>query len=233
MEKVCVLTYQMVHRKTYDTIARLKAFGYSDVTVYAKPFHYQKRYVPYFDHRPNLMEDFPMQSIGYEDVVRNYGYALKKIQEYDEIEEQTGTIFLVCGAGIIPKSVLDKYRLINAHPGYIPYVRGLDALKWAFMEHHPIGVTTHLLGEYIDAGYVLERKTIAVYPGDTLHAVAYRQYELEIQMLVNAIEKCDTISFFTDGEGYPIHRRMPYQQEIQLESEFQKYKEMQRVVGEK
>lgn len=41
--------------------------------------------------------------------------------------------------------MIQKYRIINAHPGYIPVVRGLDSLKWAIVEGLPIGVTTHLL----------------------------------------------------------------------------------------
>jgi phosphoribosylglycinamide formyltransferase-1 len=35
------------------------------------------------------------------------------------------------GVGIIPQSVCCSFPVINSHPGYLPYIRGLDALKWA------------------------------------------------------------------------------------------------------
>jgi phosphoribosylglycinamide formyltransferase len=42
MKKIAVLTYPVKHRKTYDVLSILRANGYTDVKVYAVPFHYQK-----------------------------------------------------------------------------------------------------------------------------------------------------------------------------------------------
>lgn len=46
MKKIAVLTYPVKHRKTYDVLSLLKANGYTDVNVYATPFHYQKAFFP-------------------------------------------------------------------------------------------------------------------------------------------------------------------------------------------
>lgn len=223
-ERICVLTYQTMHRKTMDTLFRLKINGYMNVCVYAKPFHYTKKYTPLIAHRPAVEEFEGFNGPGYSDIINNLGYEVRNIDSYEEIDEAATTIFLVCGAGLIPEKVVNKYRIINAHPGYIPVVRGLDSLKWAIAEGSPIGVTTHILGDYVDAGDIIERRKVPIYNNDTFHTVAYRQYEMEIRMLVRAIEQVNHISFFTDGEDYPVHRRMPNAVEKSIYEEFEKYK---------
>ena len=223
-KRICVLTYQTLHRKTMDTLFRLKASGYVNVCVYAKPFYYTKKYTPLVTHRPIIEEFYNFDSPQYFDIINNLQYEIRHIDAYEEIREEADTIFLVCGAGLIPEKVVDKYCIINAHPGYIPMVRGLDALKWAIVENSPIGVTTHLLGKYVDAGDIIERRKVPIYHNDTFHTVAYRQYEMEIQMLVRAIEKKEQISFFTDGEDYPVHKRMPNEVEQKLYEKFEIYK---------
>lgn len=132
-------------------------------------------------------------------------------------------MFIVCGAGILPQEFVKKNRVINSHPGYIPIVRGLDALKWAVYNGDPIGVTTHFLGDEVDAGEIIERRIVPVYWNDTFHAVAQRQYEMEIQMLVEAIDKLDEPHKVYSGEGYVVHRRMPHSYETRLMSRFAEY----------
>lgn len=223
-KRICVLTYQTVHRKTLDTLFKLKASGYMNVCVYAKPFHYIKKYTPLIEHRPMVERLDGFEDLGYSELINNLGYEVRNIDSYEEIDEQPAIVFLVCGAGLIPTEVLNKYCIINAHPGYIPIVRGLDALKWAIVEGSPIGVTTHILGDYVDAGEVIERREVPIYNNDTFHTVAYRQYEMEIQMLVRAVEQVDHISFFTDGEDYPVHKRMPNEMEKDIYELFEQYK---------
>ena len=223
-QRICILSYQTIHRKTYDALVRLKAMGYSNVCVYAKPFHYVKKYTPLITHRPEIEKTDPLLQNSYISLIENLGFTCVNITTYEEIKEKEDAVFLICGAGIIPESILHKYKIINAHPGYLPMERGLDALKWAIVEHEPIGVTTHILGDATDAGQVIERRKVSIYQEDTFHAVAYRQYELEIQMLVDAVEKVNQIAFFASGDTYPIHRRMPHEIEKTLLAEFEKYK---------
>lgn len=224
--RICVLSYQSVHKKTIDTLVRLKINGYANVCVYAKPFHYRKNYTPQIQHRPLIEEMDALNTVGYEKIIQNIGYEVQNIDKWEEIDEKPFTIFLVCGAGIISSEVTKRYTVINAHPGYLPMVRGLDALKWAIMEEKVIGVTTHLLGDYVDAGYIIERRRVPIYDNDTFHTVAYRQYEMEIEMLVQAVKKVNMVAFFSDGENYPVHRRMPHELESKLYSAFERYKEM-------
>lgn len=218
--RICVLSYQAPHKKTMDTLLGLLCAGYHNLCVYALPLHYTKTYHPLVEHRPEFFLPDDGAELDANRLISNLGVSCRNITSYEEIEEPKNTVFLVCGAGILPQSFIQRYRIINAHPGYLPMVRGLDALKWAVLEHKPIGVTTHLLGEFVDAGAIIERCEVPITQQDTFHTVVYRQYQMEIQMLIRAIDKADRTAFFTDGEGYPVHRRMPHDLEQKLYQEF-------------
>lgn len=216
--KIAVLTYPVKHRKTFDIISLLKANGYSDVHVCAVPFHYQKKKFPIYQHRPEMHFEIPSLDI----LCKNFGYKYfeGRLESFD-IERDR--IVLVAGAGILPDEFVKSHTIINAHPGYIPNCRGLDAFKWAIVEKQPIGVTTHLIGAYVDAGDVIERRCIDIYESDTFHAVAERVYENEVSMLVEALKKyTDTVEILPGNNE--LHKRMPPEIEEKLLEKFDVYK---------
>ena len=220
--RICLLSYQANHRKTFDVMAGLKALGYENVCIYAKPFHYKKTFKPLYEHRPSC--EFTLyQDVDYQRVIANYGYELRKIDSYDEINESEETIFLVCGAGLLPTDFYKTHIVINSHPGFIPLARGLDAFKWAIIENKPIGVTTHLIGDYVDAGEVIKRVEVPVFTNDTFHAVSERVYQTEVKLLLQSVEK-HGISFTTDGEGNVVHKRMQADIEKNLLNAFEDWK---------
>lgn len=215
-----VLTYNVPHRKTYDTLCRLKALGYSSVLVLAVDLHYKKTFKPIYEHRPpvilDIMPEVLCKNLGYEFVYSPNGY--EKFNYAENIP------ILVCGAGIIPEEIVKRYRIINSHPGFIPLARGLDALKWSIVEKIPIGVTSHLIGNEIDAGEIIERKKIAVYSNDTFHSVAQRVYDTEIELLVGALDKLEEKHIIVSGGDNPVHKRMQKEIESNLLCLFEEYK---------
>lgn len=220
MKKIAVLTYPVKHRKTYDVLSLLRANGYPDVKVYAVPFHYQKEHSPLIQHRPEM--NFQIPDIGELCLNLGYGYERGELESFNIDKER---IILIAGAGILPKEFVDGHIIINAHPGYIPNCRGLDAFKWAIAEKQPLGVTTHLLCGEIDAGKIIERRIIDIYKTDTFHSVAQRVYENEVSMLVEAIEKSDGKHLkAVSVENNELHKRMPREIEINLMDLFEQYK---------
>lgn len=183
-EKIGILTYNMKHRKTFDTLCLLKAKGFKNVIVFAQEMTYVKKIYPLISHRPELVVDIPHP----EEMCRNLGYEYRE-GRFENIVGVDNLIFLLCGAGLLQESFVKSHIIINSHPGYSPYARGLDAYKWSIYYDLPLGVTTHYLGDYVDAGEILERRRIFIKKYDTFHSVAQRIYENEIDMLVNAIEK--------------------------------------------
>ena len=148
------------------------------------------------------------------------------IGQLDSFEIEKERVVLIGGAGIINEGFIKTHTVINAHPGFIPDCRGLDSFKWAIAEDKPIGVTTHLLGDYVDAGLVIERRMINLLSTDSFHALAQRVYENEVSMLVEAIEKKDEteLQLIKPGES-TLHKRMPKEIEKNLMDLFEKYKE--------
>lgn len=220
MENICevgVLTYDAPHRKTFDVLCQLRAAGYHDVKVFAVPFHYKKTFVPLIEHRPPVM--VPIQP---EDLCRNLSFSFQRGNRYSDFRLRRGATVLVCGAGILPDEFLMSYQVINSHPGYIPDCRGLDSLKWAIYEGGPIGVTTHIITEYVDAGYVVERRQLPLHPYDTFHALAQRVYETECRMLIEAIQKSkEGVNLIKPPAGSVVHRRMPHEYEELLFTKFE------------
>ena len=198
----------------------MKARGYNNVLVYAVSMHYKKKFKPLYEHRPQKVFEIHPSVLS-----KNLGYEYLKGDGYEIFEDKSDIPILICGAGIIPEQVVNNNPIINAHPGYIPYARGLDAMKWAIIEDSPIGVTTHLLGDEIDAGDIIERRKVPIYINDTFHAVAQRVYENEIEMLVEAIDHIsDDHEFIKAGETI-LHKRMQADVERELLQKFELYKE--------
>ncbi|MDR1591291.1 MAG: hypothetical protein LBS16_00170 [Prevotellaceae bacterium] len=213
--KIGVLTYAVPHRKTYDVLCLLKAKGYQNVEVYALPLHYTKRKFPLIEHRP------PAPNIDPHEICNGFGY--KYVKEFNVHSFPQNGIVLLCGGGILTPEIYNTFRVINSHPGYLPYVRGLDALKWAICEDLPIGVTTHRIGGAVDAGLVIAQETIPLYKNDSFHTLALRQYETEVRLMVDSIEMIDDASNYIAATG-EIRKRMPPELEMTLVERFDEYK---------
>jgi len=218
METIAIITYDIPHRKTQDLVYRLILKGYKICLIFI-PFEKRKPHNPLYEHRP--LKPIPVEN---DDFCRKLdaGFFYTKI---DKIEDLCNKInfhsILIGGAGILPKGLVTKHEIINAHPGYLPNIRGLDALKWAIYEGQPIGVTTHYISKEADRGVLIDRKIIPVYFEDTFHSLAQRVYETELEMLVDSIEaKPDGMSL--KDRRYPlVHKRMPKNKEIIMMERFE------------
>ena len=208
--RVELLNYDAPNRKTYDALCLLKVRGYDDVAVFAYPRSYKKAHVPLVAHRPDMAHLVPST----EDACRAFGFLHHAIADYDEADGYDA--YLVCGAGLLPQGFVDTHRVINAHPGFIPDARGLDALKWSVLEGAPIGVTTHLLGDEVDAGEVIERRLLGLRRGESFFELGMRVYCNEIDMLVGALVKLDEPHDRIEAGSSILHRRMPAELEAEM-----------------
>ena len=215
-----VLTYDVPHRKTYDVLCLLKARGYRHVHVWATPLTYVKKFSPIYEHRPSVLVDlYP------EELCRNLGFEFSRhLDGYAGLSKYKDIPILICGAGLLPLEEIGQNIIINSHPGYIPFARGLDAFKWAIYEGNPIGVTTHLIGDEIDAGEVIDRKILPIKHNDTFHSLARRVYESEIVMLVDAVERSKYAKEYVPAGDNSVHKRMPREIEELLLDRFEELK---------
>lgn len=223
MKPIVVITYDYPHRKTQDVIFGLKAANYQHVMLLALPFVVRENpFKPIFKHRPTKAYPIDPQTLAH-----HFGYDCKKVSKENMtaiIREIQPKAILIAGAGILPSDLVQQFPILNSHPAYLPEVRGLDALKWAIYYQLKIGVTTHIVNENADAGWLLDRTEIPVYTNDTFHSVAFRQYRTEIEFLVNAIPLIkNTTDLMPLEEKGTVHKRMPKKIEKNLLVYFEAY----------
>lgn len=224
-KNIAVITYNTPHRKTQDVLFQLKAKGYENVMVLALPFVYRENpFKPIYQHRPSKAIDIDVLTFC-ENL--NYGFKEVAVDELNNYFNENKTDFiLIAGAGLLPDDLVENHQLINSHPGFLPKVRGLDSLKWAIHNRQVLGVTCHFVNSEADAGFLIEQTTVPVFSNDTFHSVAYRQYEIEIELLVKSIEVIPTKNEFPSlsTTEFEATRRMPKAIEENLMHEFETYK---------
>ena len=211
---IYVLTYDHPHRKTQNVLMHLKMRGYDDVTVLATPWVERKNFVPLFKLKPEPRPYWPGK------LCERLDYRFIQILTADIDTYCRDATLLIAGAPILPENLVNSNTVINSHCGYLPTVRGLDALKWAIYYNEPIAVTTHLVDTDVDLGKKIERREVPIYTTDDLYRVAMRQYELEIQMLIDAIDLYHKAELYGEPANEPT-RRMPHRLELVMKQRFE------------
>jgi phosphoribosylglycinamide formyltransferase-1 len=208
-----VLTYDHPHRKTQDFLNGLKSANVTGIKVLAQPWVQRKNFVPIYKTRPESFDIYP------EELCDQLGFEFERyeVNNFDKQDE----VIMIAGAGILPPLFYENNILINAHCGFIPQVRGLDSLKWGIYRNLPIGVTIHrIVDEHVDFGLMIDRREVSIYQNDTLQSIAKRQYELEIQMMVDTVvnESWKNATKFdvSDGIINEPTRRMPNSKEQEM-----------------
>ncbi|MGM5629392.1 formyltransferase family protein [Apibacter raozihei] len=226
-QRIAVISYDYPTRKTQEVLLRLKGKGYSQVDVYALPFVYRKPLQPLVVHRPaELLLALDNEELSHHLQYRYIRATLESMASafYSESYEA----ILIAGAGLLPENIVTDFRIINSHPGYLPYVRGLDAVKWAVYEKLPLGVTVHWVNKEADAGFLIIQQKLELSLQDTFHTMCFRLWNMEMQLLVDSVEIIPTltepVALSTDfGES---HRRMPKEKEQELYTRFEEYKKI-------
>ena len=224
--QIAVITYNTPHRKTQDVLHGLKAKGYTNVKVYALPFIQRENpFVPIYQHRPSKAIQVEIETYS-----TNFGYKFETTTAdtlNEQLKNDQADFVIIAGAGLLPDDLVETHKIVNTHPGFLPKTRGLDSLKWAISKGVEIGVTTHFVDTEADAGFLIEQQLVPVYSNDTFHSLAQRQYEIEIEMLVNSIELIPTLNSFPSlsSSEFEATRRMPKAIEKDLLVFFEKYKE--------
>lgn len=198
---IYLVTYSKPHRKTQDLVFRLKCAGIRPHLIVI-PWVDRKNHTPLFNTKLPPAPIWP------------HGLGLPVCDWY---KVPDGSTVIVGGAGMLKADFVRENKVVNSHCGWLPAVRGLDALKWAIYYDEPIGCTTHIVNAECDAGLLIERSEIKLESTDNLMSVAMKQYELEINMLVDCVinKKWEVAQPFTEP-AQKINRRMRHTQELQM-----------------
>ncbi|MEA2015260.1 MAG: formyltransferase family protein [Actinomycetota bacterium] len=198
--RIAVLCYNFPHKKTQDFLVRLFLEGYRiELVIASDPV---KLKIPppsirtKLRHSALLDPKLVAERIG----ARYHVFSHNSPQAVELVRTSGIDLGIIAGARILKKPIIDAFKrdIINFHPGLIPEARGLDAMLWSIYRDISLGVTAHLIDERIDAGNILIKQCIPLYPDDTLLGLSERLYETQLDMLKPAIEKA------LKGEGIRV-----------------------------
>ena len=224
--KIALIIYATPHQKTQDLVNALLIRGYSNISLFALPFSPRAPRKVKYIHRFNNPVDLHPQVLA-----SNLNFKYKEVEANElnyEFKQHGFDVILIAGVGLLPEELALNHKIINGHPGFLPKVKGLDALKWALYNNiTEIGVTTHFISEKADEGILIDRKIVSLYREDSFHSFALRQYQLEINMLADAVEqiKHELPETSLSDDTYQATMRMPIKYEDEMISNFEKRKE--------
>lgn len=191
---IAVFAYNFPHKKTQDFLFRLLLENIDVKCVLASDFvelnltesilRVKPRHIDLV-HPQRICERF---NIPYYNVMHNSEECEELLNKYDI------DLGIIAGARILKQNIIEsvKIGIINFHPGILPEIRGLDALKWAIYNDLPIGVTAHLIDSKIDAGRIIMKKEVPIYKDDTLIDVSLRLHEFQVNLLPQVIKEVES-----------------------------------------
>lgn len=161
-----------------------------------------------------------------QDIYRNRVYDLacqKDIAVYksyrnilDYVERGDIAFSVAYGNEIFKTDILEKIKIYNFHPSYLPYYKGPSPIQWQIKNREEKwGMTCHVVDEGIDTGRILRRDNYIVNPEDT-YQMALDKYnkhfsDFIVENIAGIIKKkksgeeIETIENDTQGENYYPH----------------------------
>jgi len=121
-------------------------------------------------------------------------------------ELQPDLIIAVAYGKILPQSVLDipKFGCINIHGSLLPELRGSGPVQWSILNHFDVtGVTAMYMAAEMDAGDIIEKRSLSIDPDETSGELMDRIAILGAELLndtVTAIEQGTVVRVPQDAE---------------------------------
>jgi methionyl-tRNA formyltransferase len=111
-------------------------------------------------------------------------------------------VLVLAGTGIVPSVLLKlpSVATLNAHPGLLPWVRGVCPLEHALLRGVPLGVTVHAVDAGIDTGPVIRRVLLPLGSGHEDRLSLLRRLE---DTAIDALT--DVIGAAVRGEPLSMH----------------------------
>lgn len=114
-------------------------------------------------------------------------------EEYIDIIKNINPDCIVVAAygKILPKEVLDipKYGCVNIHGSLLPKYRGAGPIQWAVLnDEKETGITTMLMGEGLDTGDMLLKKSVKIGENETAAELFDRLADLGAGLILETLD---------------------------------------------
>jgi folate-dependent phosphoribosylglycinamide formyltransferase PurN len=112
------------------------------------------------------------------------------------------------GGGIIKPEAINAVegRILNAHQGPLPAVRGMNACEWAMLLNHPQEVTIHLIDQGIDTGKIITARPFSIQKEDDIEALRSKAKVEGIKGLIEVGSK-ETLDDYSLRPNHSNHRQ--------------------------
>lgn len=123
------------------------------------------------------------------DVVLHRVRDLNAPQAVEALREARADGVLYAGGGILRRAFIEaaQGRVLNAHSGPLPAVRGMNACEWSVLLGVAPTVTIHVIDEGIDTGGVLEQIRIQREASDTIENLRGKCVVVGVEGLLRAL----------------------------------------------
>lgn len=197
---IAIFTYDCPHKKTNDFLMDLIIKDYHIKCVIAAKL--QKLNFPHSILRVKPKYDTVYAS---KEICNRFNIPYCVVDKHNcedtenILQKRNIDLGIIAGARILKENIINSvnFGIINLHPGLIPEIRGLDALKWSIYNNIPIGVTSHLIDKRVDAGTIIKKAKIKIEKDDSLIDLSIKISDLERKLLIDSLEiinsnkKCD------------------------------------------
>lgn len=124
------------------------------------------------------------------------------------IKENSPDWVIYGGGGILKEEFITAVngRILNAHSGPMPEIRGMNACEWSILLGFNPAVTIHFINRGIDTGGILKKIPIVINPGDTIERLRNKCVVEGINGLVDTILNPPLVLPEPDKEA-AVHRQ--------------------------
>ena len=112
-------------------------------------------------------------------------------QTLDDLRKLKPDLLLLGQTGIIRKRIIQipKLGTLKAHPGILPYYRGIDCGKWAIFndDFKNIGCSVHWVDTGVDTGNIILREKYTITCDETLETLEANLNNLAVRLLAKVV----------------------------------------------
>tara|TARA_B110000285_G_scaffold235199_1_gene315514 strand:- start:899 stop:1651 length:753 start_codon:yes stop_codon:yes gene_type:complete len=124
-------------------------------------------------------------------------------------------LLILGGCRIIKENILKipKLGALNAHPGILPYYRGLDVIKWALFNDDTPGVTVHFVNSGIDTGEICTYEKLQLTNNISIDALKKQSIKVSALLISKTVLEIDKngkkTTFSNETNKGKYYRKMP------------------------
>lgn len=101
---------------------------------------------------------------------------------------------IIAGAQILKGNIINQFKaggIINTHEAMLPWIRGIETLKYSIYRDLPMANSIHFIDESIDQGKLIYQEKVELKPDDTLIDISLRMIQIKPEVLVKALQRLE------------------------------------------